>query len=633
MIKRARLSNFSVLKKKENPNGERRSNRADLVTLIFNKIFAMDRGPSGKEIKTNPLGEHRSMRKTARTGFARTRFRQNEKASMGVGTLIIFIAMVIIAAIAAGIMLYAGSLLRDDARGVLDTTTDSITAGLDVVSIIGDRNENGNDSTMVRVRFPKKEAKDPLAGSIESVVVTPDGVSPLSMEITWNSGADLDTGLKEERIYRSKATTLNGSLDAIVSLNRVVSTVDLIATIPYNENAKNQKTYIDYTVGDIQSLYYAYAIVGVDKANNMVLYSGANNYNQTDNNTIDQDSNSPVGGSLFVVDLELGGSISLIWTTPNPDAGTPLSKQYLYVNESSMKNAGTYVDSDGRTKVNIHEENILVDVLSGTTGGYNDYPSKTGTFHYGIIGEDSSGNQVLYQIGVEVAEGIEVTNVDLKSPAGVFNLFYFRNPNSVSLSWSPAADSDTGIGGYNIYRVMNNDDIDTLEKVKHQNPLATLDESARSFTDYTGQTSIYYYYIVTAVDRAGNMARPVIPTDRLQVLEFKVRPRAGSDAINLDDVSIDIYDGSDSVTLYYDTVSTNESYTAVAVMDPGENFERYDVLDTGSLVNIHVNLADVGLALTLDTEVVLKILLAEGEVSVNTFSVPPMRDERYILVW
>ena len=634
MNRRTRLPKVQDIIKKEDLNSETRSNRADHVTLIFKNIFSMDHGHNGKGIQKNPSLEQRSKGKLERSRFVRRRFRQNEKATMGVGTLIIFIAMVIIAAIAAGIMLYAGSLLRDDARGVLDTTTDSITAGLDVVTIIGDRNENGNDSTMVRARFPKKETKEPLRGSFESVTVTPDGAaSPLYMELTWNSGVDLDTGLKEERIYRSEASTLNGSLDALANLNKVLTTSELIATIPYNENDRNQKTYIDYTVGDIRSLYYAYPIVGLDMADNMILYSGINNYNRTDNNTVDQDSTPPNGGTHFILDFELSGTVTLLWSPPSPDAGTALSRQYIYINDSSMENADTYVDSNGRTKINIHEDNTLIAVLNGSASSYYDHPKETGIYHYGIIGEDSSGNQVLYNVGQGITGGIEVSRVDRKNPAGIYNLFYFRNPNSIGLTWSPAADSDTGIGAYNIYRVRNKNDIDTLEKVKHLEPLTTLDENARSYTDYTGLTSVYYYYLVTAVDRAGNIAYPQIPTDRLQVLEFKVRPRSGSDSINMDDVSIDLYDGSEHVSLYYDTVSTNESYTAEAVMDPGENFERYDVLDKGAIVNIKIDLSDVGLTLTLDKEVVMKILLAEAEVCLHTFEIPPMRDDRYILIW
>jgi hypothetical protein len=68
-------------------------------------------------------------------------------------------------------------------------------------------------------------------------------------------------------------------------------------------------------------------------------------------------------------------------------------------------------------------------------------------------------------------------------------------------------------------------------------------------------------------------------------------------------------------------------------MDPGENFDRYDVLDKGALVNIYIDLADVGLMLTLGSEVVMKILLAEAEICVHTFEIPPMRDDRYILIW
>ena len=548
---------------------------------------------------------------------------------MGVGTLIIFISMVIIAAMAAGIMLYSGNLLRNDAREMLDDTTDALTEGLEVVSVIGDRNENGNDSTIIRARFPKRDPYKPLPGTLESVKVTPDGTSPLKMELTWTSGVDLETGLKEEQIYRIASLTLNGTLDPVSTLDKVTSSCTLIATIPYDKNDDDEKTYIDYTIGDLHSLYYAYAVVGMDKSSNRVLYDSVEFFNITDNTTRDEDLTPPPVGTHYSLEQSLQGNIKLLWFPSIVNTGTPLIKQYIYSNGSSLENAGTYTDSDGKMKVRIHEDNTLVAVLNGSVSEYFYYPSKSGLYNYAIIGEDAAGNQAMYR----VFEGINVSWVDQSPPAGVTDLFYFKKPNSIRLEWKTAMDEDTGIGGYNIYRVEDPTVVNTLAKVKNRAPMATLTGDATKYEDFKGFSNIYYYYLVTAIDEAGNFASPVIPTDSFQVLDFKVRPRMGSKPVNLEEISIDIYDGTDHITLHYDEESANDTFTAEAVMDPGGNFARHSVLDKGSMVNIEINLADIGLALTSDKEVVVKIMHAESTVGIHTFEVPPMLDERFVMIW
>ena len=610
--------------------GERRSNRADRVTL-FNRFLSGKNTKATEKTEVNPApGIHKTRVLKTTNGISKvSRFRRDEKAAMGVGTLTIFIAMVVIAAIAAGVMLYAGQQMKDSTNQALEGSTNSITKGLTIVSIIGDRNENGNDSTVLRASFPKKDPWDPLPGVLESVEVTPDGVSPLRMTLTWTSGEDLDTELKEERIYRSSAVTLNSSLDAISSLNKVLDTAELLVTIPYDENERDRKTYVDYTISDTLSLYYAYAVVGLDRADNEILYSSLNRYNRTDNTTIDEDSTAP-DGNLYDVDYIGGtGQVYIQWTITNTTIGAPLSKQYVYRNDSSMANAEIFIDSNGRTKVGIHGSNILIAELDGFMVEYDDFPSEAGTYHYAVIGEDASGNQGFYT----VYNGVAVGWVDKITPTGVFNLFYFKNPNSIKLSWGPAIDQNSGISGYNVYRERDIHDMDTLAKVKHLKPLARLDENTNEFEDFNGSSSVYYYYLVTSVDRAGNMAKPTMPTDRLQILEFKVRVQPGSDSIRIRELSFGINDGDTDVTLRYGTESENDTYTAVAVMDPGEIFLNDEIITKGNMVKIMVNLADVGLALTLDKEVEIKIIHSEAIITFHTFEVPAMLSDRYVLIW
>jgi len=560
-------------------------------------------------------------------------------AAMGVGTLIIFIAMVVIAAMAAGVMMFAGLGLRDRTQEVVDESTNFITKGIEIITIVGDRNENGNDSTIMTLRFPDRDSEKPLQGRLLSVSVSPDGEAPLRMELAWNSGVDLDTGLREERIYRVSSLTNDSIVNALSDINKVLGSCDLIATIPFDEDAVNPRNYVDYTVKDEdESLYYGYAVVGVDQAGNEILYKRTQLYNRTDNTTTDEDLTAPLHGELHAVNEQSGsrGCIHLDWGTGDADPEdtgkeSPLARQFLYTSHSSLEDLVIYTGSDGKKKVTIPGDATLLEELNGSVSSFFHYPSQEGDYHYALIGEDAAGNQVQYK-GEEPA--VTIKWVDRKAPSGVFDLYHFLNPNSIRLRWSAAADGDSMIGGYNVYRSVRVEDLNTIYKIRHLEPIATLGANTHSYEDFNGTRSTRYSYLVCSVDNAGNIAYPMLPSDRFQMLEIKARTRLGSDPVNLNTITIIMNDGERDVILTLDNPRENRSFSADMMMGGDiREFNTKGVLKEGMVVNLKINLAEIGFTLSTEKNVILKFIYIEAVVGIQSFEVPSMLEGRYVTIW
>ena len=66
----------------------------------------------------------------------------NKKATIGIGTLIVFIALVLVAAIASAVILKTAYSLKDRAEATGAGVVDEVSGGIKVLDIVGDRNLN-----------------------------------------------------------------------------------------------------------------------------------------------------------------------------------------------------------------------------------------------------------------------------------------------------------------------------------------------------------------------------------------------------------------------------------------------------------------------------------------------------------
>jgi len=103
---------------------------------------------------------------------------EREKAQVGIGTLIVFIAMVLVAAIAAGVLINTAGFLQSQSEQTGQESASQVSDRLQVVNVIGDevRDEDGDGNAEVEVIYITVK-KAPGANDIDLEAVTAQFVS------------------------------------------------------------------------------------------------------------------------------------------------------------------------------------------------------------------------------------------------------------------------------------------------------------------------------------------------------------------------------------------------------------------------------------------------------------------------
>ncbi|MFC7018736.1 MULTISPECIES: archaellin/type IV pilin N-terminal domain-containing protein [Haloarcula] len=93
-----------------------------------------------------------------------TEHNDDDRGQVGIGTLIVFIAMVLVAAIAAGVLINTAGFLQSSAEETGQQSSDQVTNRVEVVNAVGTNIDNGAN-TVDRAEITVKKA--PGAGNID----------------------------------------------------------------------------------------------------------------------------------------------------------------------------------------------------------------------------------------------------------------------------------------------------------------------------------------------------------------------------------------------------------------------------------------------------------------------------------
>ncbi|EDY34507.1 hypothetical protein ABOONEI_32 [Aciduliprofundum boonei T469] len=541
---------------------------------------------------------------------------RKEEGDIGIATLILFIAIIIVAAIASSLIIYVGVTLREQGEKVASDVTSQITSSLRILNILGDRDIDGKDPSVVSVKAPiHSDTQPPRGGVILNVSV--NSTNPLSVKIVWNSAVDWESGMWKEELYRVSGDSFTAVKYIVKDVNYIKAVGNLVAT--FTSGFGNDRVYVDYGVN--ASKYYGYAIIGYDRAGNYVLYSAVNQTVYTGTGT--PDTSAPTGSINSITPAGYG--VMLSWTASDT-GGSGIAYQKIYRSNNEI------TQSDVNYTKKIINNATLVATVGPNVTAYMDYPPAKGTWYYAILVVDKAGN-----VGfITKTSGVNVTRVDTTKPSSISGLRAETSQYYIHLEWSAAKDNQSGIKAYYIYRSTNYLDVSTTE-VFNTKPYAIVNTT--SFNDYRYMPYQTYYYLVVPVDNASHYGQIIVPQNSIQVLQIKLSLGPGSKPVDFNTVIVELTDGKVEASLKlnssgFGVEAADATHYGVSVInDPSGEFTQSYILEEGAIIVMYINARDVGLTLTPQTKLTMKIIPGLGIPIYKVISIPPVMLNRYVQIY
>jgi flagellin-like protein len=123
-----------------------------------------------------------------------TVFNSEDRGQVGIGTLIVFIAMVLVAAIAAGVLINTAGLLQTQAEATGEESTEQVSDRIQIQSATGNVTTKAADADAEIDYFNLTLTKSPGSGDIQLDNVSYQIITDDSVETGVLSDAEIDIG-------------------------------------------------------------------------------------------------------------------------------------------------------------------------------------------------------------------------------------------------------------------------------------------------------------------------------------------------------------------------------------------------------------------------------------------------------
>ncbi|HJH28740.1 MAG TPA: flagellin [Methanosarcinaceae archaeon] len=154
--------------------------------------------------------------------------RTDTRAQVGIGTLIIFIAMVLVAAVAAAVLIQTSGVLQQKAQTTGMETVQEVASNIEVTQIIGVRNATtpGNDLEQLELTMKVMAGADAI--DVGQFVAAMQNKSARIELIEYANGTE---EISSAEFYVVELRDEDGSFDPNDETNTVINSGDLITLV------------------------------------------------------------------------------------------------------------------------------------------------------------------------------------------------------------------------------------------------------------------------------------------------------------------------------------------------------------------------------------------------------------------
>lgn len=101
------------------------------------------------------------------------RMKKDRKADVGIGTMIVFIAAILVSAMAASVLIQTANQVREQARATGDQAIRSIATGMQVIEVVGQSNAGGTSIGALKLYVRLNAGSEPI--DIENLAISLTG--------------------------------------------------------------------------------------------------------------------------------------------------------------------------------------------------------------------------------------------------------------------------------------------------------------------------------------------------------------------------------------------------------------------------------------------------------------------------